>query len=234
MKTNEAPHSQNFDPETWIDQHGDYLFRYAMFRLRNRTAAEDAVQETLLAAVQAQRSFAGRSTERTWLTGILRHKIIDHLRANRRAFESLDADAESVLETRCFENAGAFAGHWRTNSAPVQWNLNAAEVMEQKEFWQTLDRCLGELPRRTAIAFTLKEIDGFSCEEICELLELSKNNLWVMLHRARLQLRQALEEEWFRAKPGERTRKSSARTALPVSAIASLDRTGSYVREVRF
>src|SRR5688500_10622854 len=72
--------SQSPDPERWLDDHGDYLFKYAVFRLRDDIVAEDAVQETFLAALKAYENFEGRGSERTWLVGILKHKIIDHFR----------------------------------------------------------------------------------------------------------------------------------------------------------
>ena len=185
-------------PENWIDQHGDYLFRYAIFRLRDAGAAEDAVQETLLAALQSHNRFNGCSSERTWLVGILKHKIIDHYRRIGRGHEISCADVAGYEELDAFEKSGEWAGHWRPKYAPTNWQLDAYSTLERKEFWETLDRCLAELPKRTATAFVLREVDGLSSEEICDLLNLSLNNLWVMLHRARLKLRNSLEAEWFR------------------------------------
>ncbi|MGH9929354.1 MAG: sigma-70 family RNA polymerase sigma factor [Pyrinomonadaceae bacterium] len=197
MTNNEPSH-----PDSWIEQHGDYLFRYAIFRLRDAAAAEDAVQETLLAALQSNNRFAGRSSERTWLIGILKHKIIDLYRRIRSNHEvGYEGDATN-REFDAFEKTGEWAGHWRTELAPSNWQLDASATLERKEFWETLDRCLAELPRRTAMAFVLREVDGLSSEEICALLNLSRNNLWVMLHRARLKLRNSLEAEWFRSDPG--------------------------------
>lgn len=185
-------------PENWIDQHGDYLFRYAIFRLREAGAAEDAVQETLLAALQSYNRFNGSSSERTWLVGILKHKIVDLYRRIGRGPEISCVDAAGYEELGVFEKSGEWAGHWLPNCAPTNWQLDAYATLERKEFWETLDRCLGELPKRMATAFILREIDGFSSEEICDLLSLSHSNLWVMLHRARLKLRNSLEAEWFR------------------------------------
>lgn len=212
MKTYPSPTKTGLDPDRWIDDHGDYLFRYAMFRLRNREAAEDAVQETLLAAVQSHEQYEHRSSERTWLVGILRHKIVDHLRRNNR-YAAIDLEAEGQFESLCFEAQGRFSGHWRTGYAPTGNSLSCDELVEQKDFMLTLERCLRALPERMATAFILKEIDGLSSDEICESLNLSKANLWVLLHRTRLQLRHLVEKEWLSA------RSSAASTVTTTSMM---------------
>ena len=201
MTTNKAPQNTAVDPGRWIDDHGDYLFRYALMRLRNREAAEDVVQEALLAAVQSHHQYKHRSSERTWLIGILKHKIIDQLRSRNR-YAALDLlETENGFESLCFESQGKMAGSWRVDYAPALWNVPSQNVVEQKEFFQTLERCLSAIPARMATAFILKEIDGLSCDEICESLNLTKSNLCVLLHRARLQLRHSLEREWFNIQP---------------------------------
>jgi|ERR1700752_61544 len=199
MTSKDTPLQSGLDPDRWIDDHGDYLFRYAMFRLRNREAAEDAVQEALLAAVQSHDQYQYRSSERTWLVGILRHKIVDHLRRSNR-YAAVDFEGESDFESVCFDSQGNFPGHWNPAYAPTN-SLRCDELVEQKDFLLTLNRCLGVLPERMATVFILKEIDELSSEEICESLNLSKSNLWVLLHRARLQLRHLLEKEWLNARP---------------------------------
>lgn len=182
-------------PETWLDRYGDYLFRYAMFRLRDRMLAEDAVQDTLLAAMQSHDRFDRRSSEKTWLVGILKHKIIDHFRRSASKHEIYYE--QQVDDFDPFETSGNWSGHWRISSAPTDWRVDASAALERKEFWTIFERCLSALPRVTATAFVLREIDGLSSEEICEALNLSRNNLWVRLHRARLKLRASLESELF-------------------------------------
>ncbi|HZE70878.1 MAG TPA: sigma-70 family RNA polymerase sigma factor [Pyrinomonadaceae bacterium] len=212
---------RQLDPSMWLERHGDYLFRYAMFRLRDSDAAEDAVQETMLAALQAHRAYEGRGSERTWLVGILKHKIIDHYRRVSRARAVSPGDSERDDEFDPFEKTDQWAGHWRADLAPTEWQLDASTFLESKEFWETFDRCLLALPERTAMAFTLREIDGLSSEEICDVLNVSPNNLGVMLHRARLKLRSSLETEWFRNQPRGSERqpgvgaKPNYRTGLP-------------------
>jgi RNA polymerase sigma-70 factor (ECF subfamily) len=189
------------NPEQWIEDHGDYLYGFAMFRLHDQHAAEDAVQETLLAALRARDSFRGQGSERTWLVGILKHKIMDHFRFAGR-WELLEfEDKASRADHDPFRSTGEFAGHWTSHDAPSEWHASAEALMENKEFWVILRQGLAELPPRTATAFMLREVDGFSTEEICDALGISRENLWVMLHRARLSLRSFLQTRWFVAPP---------------------------------
>lgn len=192
------PLGQSPDPGRWLDDHGDYLFKYAVFRLRDDTAAEDVVQETFLAALKAYEKFEGRGSERTWLVGILKHKVVDHFRrAVREAPLGEEAD-EASDHREFFERADEWQGHWNNDYAPTDWHATPAELMERSDFWKVFSDCLSPLPERTANAFTLREVDGHTSEEICEILSISVNNLWVMLHRARLQLRNCLEMNWFK------------------------------------
>lgn len=178
------------DPAGWVDAHGDALFRYALIRVRDRSLAEDMVQEALLAAFQGRDSFSGRSSERTWLVGILKNKIADHFR--RKAREGLRD--ESFLR----ENLGGpfdETGHW--SPGPAEWGGDPADLFRQADFLDQLRRCLSEIPEGQASAFTLREVDGVEPREICKILEVSETNLWVLLHRARMRLRACLEANWF-------------------------------------
>jgi RNA polymerase sigma-70 factor (ECF subfamily) len=192
---------QASDPGHWLDLYGDYLYRYTMFRVRSTAVAEDLVQETLLAALQSRDRYHGGSQERTWLVGILKHKILDHYRRTSRNREISEGDGPTGDDYHPFDKTGDWVGHWTTDQAPRDWQLDASAILEKKEFWESFSRCLAELPEKTATAFTLREIDGLSSEEICDILNLSRSNLWVMLHRARLKLRSSLEANWFRSTP---------------------------------
>lgn len=186
------------DAVVWLDQHGDYLFKYAMFRLRDSSAAEDAVQETFLAALRAYEKFEGRGSERTWLIGILKHKITDHFRRIAREAPLGQEEDGASDHSEFFRGIGEWTGHWELNHAPTDWHANPSELVERQEFWSVFSDCLSPLPQRTANAFTLREVDGLTSEEICEVLGITVNNLWVMLHRARLHLRNCLELNWFK------------------------------------
>ena len=189
------------DPGAWVDEHGDYLFRYAMFRLRETTTAEDAVQETLLAALQAYDTYAGRGSERAWLTGILKHKLTDHFRRLGRETPLSQIGGEEFEHGEYFRPPGdEWEGHWAVGYTPSEWCETPESLAEQGEFFRVLDDCLSPLPARVSGAFVLREVDGLGTEEICRTFGVSANNLWVMLHRARLHLRRCLELNWL--KPG--------------------------------
>lgn len=182
-------------PESWLAEHGDALFRYAFLRARDRDTAEDLVQETLLAALQSRGHFAGHSSERTWLIGILKHKLADHWRRLGRETmleNPADNDDPDALLDRLFDAENG--DHWRL--PPFRWPDPDA-ALEQRQFWTALSGCIDALPPAHAQAFALCEIDGATGTEACKVLDVSPTNLWVMLHRARLRLRQCLEIHWF-------------------------------------
>jgi RNA polymerase sigma-70 factor, ECF subfamily len=182
-------------PESWIEQHGDFLFRFAMAKLRDEYMAEDAVQETLLAALQGHKSFSGDSAERTWLVGILKHKIVDLIRKKVREPTLVNVDEPlEFSQDETTESLFDESGHWVTPSN--DWG-NPDKMMEQKRFWQILTNCLKRLPPQLAMLYSLREISGMDTEEICKDLNISPTNSWVMLHRARLGLKQCFEIQWL-------------------------------------
>ena len=185
-----ADPAQEPHPDAWVDAHAEMLFRYALTRLRRRQDAEDAVQETLLAAMQARQSFRGDSAERTWLVGILRHKIVDRIRLAAREEGQAVADE---AEDGAFDN-GLFQ-HWRRQ--PGRWQGDPVGLSEDAEFWQAVRHCFGTLPERQAQVFALRTFDELDAEEICKRTGITATNLWVLLHRARLRLRACLEGRWF-------------------------------------
>ena len=187
--------SSSCRPEDWVSQHGDYLFRYAMVKLRDEHLAEDAVQETLLAALQGYKNFSGESTEKTWLVGILKHKIVDLIRKKVREPTLINVD--EPMEFSQDEVSGSMfddTGHWVT---PCQDWGNPDKVLEQKRFWEVLTACLKRLPPQLAMLYSLREISGMDTEEICKELNITSTNSWVMLHRARLGLKQCFELNWL-------------------------------------
>lgn len=190
--------TEKLNPTEWLDAHGDFLYRYAMVRVRDSAVAEDLLQETLLAAISAAGTHEGRSSERTWLAGIMKHKVVDYFRRIARTAEVQMAADDEQSGLDLFERSGIWQGHWREDHAPVSWPVDAIGLLESQEFCEMFDRCLSRLPRQMATAFTLREIDGLSTDEICEILGVNANNLWVILHRGRAKLRQLLETEWFR------------------------------------
>jgi RNA polymerase sigma-70 factor (ECF subfamily) len=190
------PKSGLSDPEQWIELHGDYLFKYALLRLRDATRAEDAVQETFLAALKGRKTFQGRSAEKSWLVGILKNKICDHFRQTRRETSFTDLEFYRDEESDRFVADGLGKGAWIHELGPQEWP-NPGEGLDRKSFWKTYSDCSGKLPKKIATVFNLREVDGIESRDICELLNISENNLWVMLHRARMALRRCLETNWF-------------------------------------
>jgi len=162
-----------------------YLLRYASLQLRDSHAAEDAVQETLVAALAGEASFGGRSNLRTWLTGILKHKIVDAIRRKSRDPEPLPEGAE-------FDALFDETGHW--GEPPVAWPENS---LEQKQFFAALEECLARLPAKTAQTFLMREHMGFDTDEICQELGVTPTHCWVLLYRARMALRECLQTTWF-------------------------------------
>ena len=181
----------NVDPERWLEDYGNALYGYAMARVHNPTLAEDLVQETFFAGMKAKERFSGRSSEKTWLTGILKHKIVDYFRKSGREKSYEDTETLELFERDFFDASG----HWK--HTPTNWAAHPDKSVERIEFWETLQKCLGALKENHRAAFTLRELDGKNGAEICKLLGISESNLWVMLHRARLGLRTCLEQNWF-------------------------------------
>jgi len=188
--------SQLSDPERWVEEHGDFLFRFALMRLRDPQKAEDAVQETFLAALKGGQKFAGRSSEKSWLAGILKNKIIDYFRKASRETSFTDLQFYSDEESDRFVTDGVGAGGWIHELGPQEWP-KAGEDLDNELFWRTYRDCASKLPKNVAAVFNFRELDGMESREICELLSISESNLWVMLHRARMALRRCLEMNWF-------------------------------------
>lgn len=179
------------NPESWVDQHGNYLYHFALSRLRNTTESENVVQETFLAAIKSLESFSGKSTERTWLIGILKHKIVDHFRKSYKEKSATDFQTDEEAINQFFDRAEHF------KKQPSQWIPDPSKLLEKKEFWDIFYKCSEKLPKTTSDAFLLREIEKMNSKEICQVLGISLSNLWILLHRARLHLRQCLEINWF-------------------------------------
>jgi RNA polymerase sigma-70 factor, ECF subfamily len=173
------------------------LTQYARRWLRNEADVEDAVQDTLMAALAAPQGFAGRSTPKTWLHGILKHKIVDVYR--RQAREPL---CEQPAEPELLDEVNAlFTPDGRWANAPTPWGDPEA-ALDRREFHEVLDGCLDSLPGNCGRAFRMRELMGLEVREICEVLDISTDNCHVLLHRARLRLRALLEQRWFGVQAG--------------------------------
>ncbi|NOZ02326.1 MAG: sigma-70 family RNA polymerase sigma factor [Deltaproteobacteria bacterium] len=179
------------DPEGWVDRHGDCMYRFALARLRSPDLAENAVQEAMLAGFEAKDGFSGRSSERTWLIGILKRKIYDHFRKSYRERPIEDVEAAREPTDDLFDE------HGRWKVGPAKWGVATEAATHRAEFWKVLGDCLKGLPDRLSRVFTLREIDDLDTNEVCKVLSVTETNLWVMMHRARARLRRCMEANWF-------------------------------------
>jgi RNA polymerase sigma-70 factor (ECF subfamily) len=175
-----------------LQQHRSYLLRYAMLQLRDPHLAEDVVQETLVAAIENRSGYSAQSSARTWLVGILKHKIMDLLRKRAREpqLNVADGEDENDLVDALFKENGRWA------SPPQTWN-EPEQAMENTHFWEIFEQCNRHMPLNTARAFMMREFMDMTTEEICQELSISSTNCWVLLHRARLALRECLDMNWF-------------------------------------
>lgn len=171
-----------------------HLKKFALLQLRNEEVASDVVQETCLSAIQNQQSFKGESELKTWLIAILKNKIIDYLRSENRktTFSVADFDEDD------FSSLFNRRGHWNKEDRPADWG-NPYEMLERKRFWEIFEVCMTTLPEKLARIFSMAEFLGLEAKEICKELSISSSNYWVIMHRARMQLRLCLEKRWLGA-----------------------------------
>jgi RNA polymerase sigma-70 factor (TIGR02943 family) len=180
----------------WIEKYADALFNFAVVRLGDRETAKDLVQETFLSALQNLDTFRGESSEKTWLVSILKNKIIDHYR-KRKTAQSVplsDADGTSELD-KYFDHEG----EWKESARPVSWTGTGYHSLRSKEFLEILHKCLSKLQELGREIFMLKYLDDLDSEEICKKLDVSASNYWVIMHRAKLRLRQCIDKNWIQA-----------------------------------
>ena len=177
------------DVEAWVEQFGDRLFRYAILRTGNREIAEDLLQETFLAAVNGLKEFRREASPMTWLSAILRRKIADHFRRRERHDpRTLATDIATSEET-----------DWDWPDAAQAWSIDPGKIVEDREFWEVFGRCLRSLPPTLSEAYILRDLEGESPKNICEMLGISGTNLSMRLKRARVAMRDLLQKHWFAA-----------------------------------
>lgn len=181
--------------EALLAEHRPVLFRYALLQMRDNHLADDAVQEALLSAWQSASAFEGKAGLRTWLIGILKHKIADHWRRSGREVVASEIGFTDIDEGDSDE-AEFFMSDGRWNGGPSAWNDPEAALRRQ-EFWRIYETCQNNLPPKMARVFMLRELVGLEADEVCREAGLSEANYWVTMHRARLRLRECLEMRWF-------------------------------------
>ena len=183
--------SNAVNPQIWVEKYHDFLFRYALSRLREADLAEEIIQETFLAALHSQKYFRGMASEKTWLVSILRRKIYDHFRKVNR---DRQLNAVHFMETIRIDVFESKRGAAVKSSI---WFFDPSKAYEQKEFLKIIKDCLSELPGRLAQVFILREIIELSSQEICELMDISICNLYVMTHRARKRMGHNVQLKWL-------------------------------------
>lgn len=177
----------SLEPSKWIENYADHLFTHALYRTHDRELAEDLVQDTLLSAYKARGQYLGEASEKTWLTRILKNKIIDHFRKQSRKPEIPADSAYSYFFNKHSED-------WNHHASPLAWDRTGLDKLEQEELSGILDHCLSMLPPVWGQIAKMKWIDNENTETICKAFNITPSNLWVIMHRAKLQLRDCIEK----------------------------------------
>jgi RNA polymerase sigma-70 factor (TIGR02943 family) len=187
------------NPSGWLQLYGDYLFSLAMLKTRNQQLAEDLVQDSFLSAIKAKESFRGESSEKTWLTMILKNKIIDHYR-KKDVLKELDdylTTTEQSFHSSFFSEAKENYGHWTESTAPKDWLSKGADSkLMAIDFKQILEYCLEKMPAKLIPVFLARFIDEEESAAICKEFNISPSNYWVIIHRAKVLMRSCLEKNW--------------------------------------
>jgi len=188
------PQTNNIYPHQWVQAHADYLYAYTRARINDEEQARDLVQETFLSALEKVSSFEGRSSERTWLTAILRNKIIDVYRKKSSVLLNFDIKQAEEEQADFFDSP---YGHWNRENAPKNFGIDDYDPLANKEFNQILMKCMQKLPALWLSVFTMKHMDEEATDTICAELKLTASNFWVIIHRAKLNLRACLQKNWI-------------------------------------
>lgn len=189
----DASESKDAGPNLWVMNYGDYLYSYASTRIDDNELARDLVQETFLAALESWEKFDGRSSEKTWLTAILKNKIFDVYRKKSTSINKQTISINGSDSDEFFEESG----HWKEGQYPESFGIEEPVALENKEFEGILKSCLTKLPPLWKSVFTMKHIDEESSDNICAQLEITASNFWVISHRAKVSLRDCLQKNWI-------------------------------------
>ena len=178
------------DPNNWIKQYSDYLFNYTITRVGDRDTAQDLISETFLAGLKSMANFKGEASERTWLIAILKRKIIDHYRKTN----SKKGKAEVRMS---YHSDSDSEGDWLEERVADPFDKSAEDHLENLELGDAIYSCLDKLPEKQAEVFKMKTILGYDTETICNELNITASNLWVIIHRARAALADCMEKKWL-------------------------------------
>lgn len=192
MDSNKSSADQDrVDPGLWVEQYGDYLYRYAFSRLRDGSAAEEVVQETFMNGIRYHGQYSGKGSEQAWLLGILKRKIIDYVRKRSRENKVSPYEDELDPTNQLFDAKG----NWRAGAIP--WSTSPDRRLESSELMEVVTDCMTHLPPGQSDVFMLSVMQGMDSDEICKELSITPQNLWVRMHRARLGLAKCVGSKWF-------------------------------------
>ncbi|CAN5862450.1 hypothetical protein BH11BAC4_BH11BAC4_21920 [soil metagenome] len=187
------PSLERLSPQYWVAKYADYLYCFAMARINDGDLAKDLVQETFLSALEKAEKFEGRSSEKTWLTSILKYKIINIYRSRPFTVNNL-TDGNSIIGFKEFFQQ--HDGHWNVEDRPKEFVSTDVNIVENKEFHSMLQQCMKKLPVLWMSIFKMKFIDEELTTFICEELKITSANYWVIIHRAKVNLRACLQKNW--------------------------------------
>jgi RNA polymerase sigma-70 factor (ECF subfamily) len=179
-----------FNPDLWVNKYADQLYSYIVVRVNDTGLAEDIVQETFLSAWKNRATYKGEASEKNWLYAICKNKIIDHYRKmGHQIAQPAEVDASDTF----FDEKE----HWTTEAGPVDWGIHDQQTIEKKEFYSILELCKSKLQQLQQSVFVLKFMEGQDSDAICKVLNITTSNYWVLMHRAKLQLRSCLNKNWI-------------------------------------
>ncbi len=178
------------NPNKWIDAYSDYLYNYTITRVSDREIAQDLVQDTFFAGLKSMKNFKGEASERTWLVSILKRKIIDHY----RKINSNKGKAEVRIS---YNTDSETEGDWLEERVADPFDKTAEATLENEELGLAIHNCIGKLPEKQATVFKMKTLLGYETEALCNELNITPSNLWVILHRARTAMAECLKQNWF-------------------------------------
>ena len=186
------------DPKKWVENYADYLYNYAYYRVNNPALAEDLVQDTFLAGINARETYKALASEKTWLASILKNKIIDHYKKASTKNESpLQISAQEAPAYDYFFDKQKM-GHWQKDTLPKDWGNDAEAQIETKEFYGVLEKCMSGIPAKWQGIFKMSLMEEKDSVLVCKEFNLSSSNFWVIIHRAKLQIRECLEKNWLK------------------------------------
>jgi len=189
-----ATPNNTLNPHKWVESYADYLYMYAITRINDEELAKDLVQETFLAALEKVDKFEGKSTERTWLTAILKNKVVDVYRKKSSGLGTAEVKKAEQEQQDFFEED---TGHWIAENGPRPIGIEHQDPLINKEFNSIMQQCLQKLPALWMAVFTMKHIDDAATDFICSELRVTPSNFWVIIHRAKLNLRACLQKNWI-------------------------------------